>query len=210
MDQGNREVSGFIERSPFPWWSWNVSLNRVTVSRYKVENLGYEASDFAGAGYEAFTDLLHSDDYNRAMEAMIALLENRAPLYQVDYRILAADGSYHWYMDRGIIISRGNNGSPEIIRGIVLDLGKHLETRAPEEELIRLLRSAVPPASGDSAVAVCSSCSRIKAEDSWLTVSGELSDFIALPKSHTICESCLGKLYPDIAPVVVEAFTGGH
>lgn len=199
------DPAAFIERSPFPWWSWNVTLNRVTASRLKVENLGYDSADFVGVGYEAYTDLLHSDDYNRAMEAMYALLEGRAPIYQVDYRILAADGSYHWYMDRGAIISRDSGGSPEVIRGIVLDLGGHIMEDSPVNELVRLLRLAVPAVPTDEdRIEVCSSCAKIRTSDKWLSVSDELSDFISLPRHHTICESCLNRLYPEIAEEVLE------
>ena len=92
--------------SPFPWWEWDVAGNVVKASPLKVEMLGYCFEDFRGKGYQAYTDLLHPDDFERTMQAMRDLLEGRAPIYLVDYRIHARDGSWRWYMDRGSVQTR--------------------------------------------------------------------------------------------------------
>lgn len=189
--------------SPFPWWEWRVSSNTVTASPWKVGILGYGHEDFAGKGYQAYTDLLHSDDYERAMKAMRDLLEGKAPIYQVDYRIITADGTYHWYMDRGAVIEELDDGRPELVRGIVIDLGEHVKHDSGADQLVALLRSAVPSdRTTERVLRVCSSCKRIRSDDAWIEISDDLSQFIALPQSHGICPDCLQRLYPDIASEV--------
>lgn len=198
-------VEGVLGESPFPWWEWDVVGNVVTASPLKVEMLGYCFEDFRGKGYQAYTDLLHPEDFDRAMQAMRDLLEGRAPLYQVDYRIRAYDGSWHWYMDRGGVQVRTPQGDAHMIRGVVLNLGKNLEESKPVEELLRLFRQAVPSERRNVEVLrVCSSCRRVHSGDQWLTFTPGLLEFIDLPRSHGICPDCIRTLYPDLAEDILQ------
>ena len=61
--------------SPFPWWEWDVLNNTVDFNDKKALMLGYEPEMFSSGGYQAFTDLLHPDDYEKTMNAMRQLLE---------------------------------------------------------------------------------------------------------------------------------------
>ena len=193
-------VEGVLGESPFPWWEWDVAGNVVTASPLKVEMLGYCFEDFRGKGYQAYTDLLHPDDFERTMQAMRDLLEGRAPIYQVDYRIHARDGSWCWYMDRGSVQTRNQEGGPLLVRGVVLNLGEHLHEQNRLEELLRLFRQAVPSERrGVEVLRVCSSCRRIHSGDQWLTFTPDLLEFIDLPRSHGICPDCIRTLYPDLA-----------
>ncbi|HOP25993.1 MAG TPA: PAS domain-containing protein [Candidatus Sabulitectum sp.] len=199
------EMMALVEDSPFPWWSWDVKQNRVAFSRHKVENLGYRYQDFLGCGYEAFTNLLHPEDHERTMDAMRKVLSGASELYRIDYRILAADGSYHWYMDRGVVVKRLADGSPGLIRGLVLDLGTNLRSGIHKDELLRLFRMAVTihGAEGQT-LQVCSSCGSVRAGNTWLPATGDLADFLAAEKTHSVCEGCLKALYPDFAGEILK------
>lgn len=202
----NGDLETFFQQSPYPWWIWNTRENIVSASRLKVEMIGYDQKDFKNRGYDAYTDLLHPEDYQRTMDAMRDLLTGRSSIYQVDYRIRAASGEYHWYMDRGVIQSYQEDGAPLEIRGIVLDLGVHIKDERSEEELIALLRSAVPSRDiSHSLVAVCSNCRKIRSGDSFIEVSDAYTEFIGHPKTHTICPDCLQKLYPEYAQEILRA-----
>jgi hypothetical protein len=162
--------------------------------------LGYDPVNFSGKGYNVFTDIVHEEDYPRTMQAMRDLLEGHQPIFQVDYRILAADGRYHWYMDRGAILSRLPNGTPEIIRGVVLDMGEHVRPTVSADKLLHLLRVALPDEDDKMGViTLCSSCLRIRSGKIWLDITPELSEFLIQRKSHGICTDCLHKLYPEYA-----------
>ena len=91
-DDLERFLDEALMSSAFAWWEWDIPANRVTSNDKKVEMLGRRPEDFRNAGYQAFTDLLHPDDHERTMRAMRDYLEGRASLYQIDYRILRADG----------------------------------------------------------------------------------------------------------------------
>jgi PAS domain S-box-containing protein len=204
-------VDSFLYGSPYPWWEWNVHTNIVIASPRKVQMLGYDALSFVKAGYQAYMELVHPDDYERTMDAMRDLMSGRAPLYQVDYRIRAADGSYHWYMDRGAITARLENGTPRTIRGIVFDVFPHFETATRSEALVGQLRGAIPSDRTQTTVLViCSSCKQIRSGSAWLDFSPALLDFVNLPQNHGICPSCIQLLYPELASGVFEHIHHNH
>jgi PAS domain S-box-containing protein len=188
-----------LEGSEFPWWEWDIVENRVTFNDRKVTMLGYDAARFRDVGYEAFTDLLHPEDYERAMQAMRDHLAGAAPLYQVDYRIRRADGTYTWYMDRGDTMERDAEGWPLRLRGLVIDLGPEMERRSGSEVLVALIRQSLPGPDGGDVTTVCSSCTRMQIEDEWISIGEAFHRAYSHALSHGICPDCMQRLYPEYA-----------
>ena len=80
--------------------------------------LGYQKKDFYH--YTKFTELIHPDDYDEAMAAMMKLMKGENDTYETKYRIKAADGSYKLFYDKGKIVERNESGF--IIAGMVIDI----------------------------------------------------------------------------------------
>ena len=109
-------------------WYWNIKTNTVRFNLLKVTALGYDKLDIPEhVPYEFFTDKLHPDDYQNTMDAMLNHLQGKSPVYEVEYRIKAKDGSYKWYYDRGKITKYDNKGKPLFLAGIVFDITKKKE-----------------------------------------------------------------------------------
>lgn len=104
-------------------WYWDYPTNHVTFNPLKVEALGYKLEDIPSpVPYDFFTSKLHPDDYDRVMNNMIDHLKGVTHVYEVEYRILAKDGQYKWYYDRGSITKRDESGKPLLLAGIVFDI----------------------------------------------------------------------------------------
>ncbi|KAF0092594.1 MAG: PAS domain S-box/diguanylate cyclase (GGDEF) domain-containing protein [Fusobacteria bacterium] len=104
-------------------WYWNVKNNDVTFNPLKVTNLGYDLSELPeNVDYQFFTEMLHPEDYDKTMEAMLNHLQGKANVYEVEYRIRCKDGSYKWYYDRGKITKYDEDGKPLFLAGIVFDI----------------------------------------------------------------------------------------
>ncbi len=195
------KLHDIFQQSPFPWWEWEVSTNTVKFSNLKASMIGYDPQHFHGRGYQAFTELLHPDDYEKAMDAMRRLLFGETELYQIDYRILARNDQYHWYMDRGIPSEHDNEGKVLHVRGIVIDLGREALAGASEEALVRLMeKSVIKTGKGTELfLTICSSCKRAKLNNNeWIPISSELAKTLTSTVSHGICPECVMKLYPDM------------
>lgn len=200
-EQGVKKLlDDVLKGSDIAWWEWDVPNNQVISNELKTTMLGYEPGSFHNAGYQSFTDLIHPDDYERAMQAMRDHLEGRASIYQIDYRIRCADGTYTWYMDRGFIIKRNEDGSPVKLRGIVVDLGETLREKSHDQAVMNLIRQKLPSSKDDDHFAViCSSCKNLKiSKNVWVSLDSSFEKAFLRELSHGICPDCAKILYPDL------------
>jgi len=121
-------------------WYWNIKTNAVTFNSLKITTLGYDKSEIPErVTYQYFTEKLHPDDYQIAMEAMLNHLYHGAEVYETEYRILAKDGTYRWYYDRGRITQYDEQGQPLFLAGIVFDITEKKETQLELEQKNRIL-----------------------------------------------------------------------
>jgi diguanylate cyclase (GGDEF)-like protein/PAS domain S-box-containing protein len=106
-------------------WYWNVKTDKVTFNPLKATALGYSPEELPPeVGYSFFTGKLHPEDYQRVMQSMLDHLKGESPVYEVEYRIKAKDGSYKWYYDRGKITRYDDEGRPLFLAGIVFDISE--------------------------------------------------------------------------------------
>lgn len=108
------------------WWDWDYMTGEVQFSDAKALMLGYQPHELDNKVY-SFTQMIHPDDYENAMKAMRDHLENKKPVYEVEYRIKRKDNTYAWFYDKGGIVEKDNDGKPKRITGIVIDVTKSKE-----------------------------------------------------------------------------------
>lgn len=185
--------------SNLAWWEWDIKNNYVQSNDLKVTMLGFKPENFKNAGYQAYTDLLHPEDYERTMQAMRDHLEGKAPLYQVDYRIMRSDMTYTWYMDRGGIIERDKDQTPLKVRGIVLDLGPDFRKKQNDRAALLLIRRILPSSKKNDLVVFCSSCKKIKlSKSTWMEIDDTFETSLLEQISYGICPECIKLLYPEL------------
>jgi PAS domain S-box-containing protein len=206
MEKALKEV--ILRDSPLAWWEWEVVHDVVVFNDLKVKMLGYEPEEFKGKGYRAFTNLVHPDDREKAMDAMRDLLTGRKKIYQVDYRIIDSAGMYHWYMDRGVVMSF-HDGAISMIRGIVIDLGLESQSVPQMETVVNLLQQYSEDR--DKLIILCSNCEQIRLrKQEWVPFHKDILAGIGDTLSHGICPSCLKKLYPEVAERILAKNAGKH
>ena len=101
------------------WWEMDVITGNVFFGKQKTDMLGYPKKEFTH--YKHFTDLLHPDDYEKAMLAMKEHLQGTLDKYEVEYRIRTKSGEYIWFYDVGSITERDSSGKPLKLDGIVIN-----------------------------------------------------------------------------------------
>jgi diguanylate cyclase (GGDEF)-like protein/PAS domain S-box-containing protein len=134
----------------FPWvgnlgqWYWMVPSNKVIFNEKKVTNLGYKMSELPkDIGFDFFTEKLHPHDYQRVMYNMRSHLMGVSDSYEVEYRILAANGDYVWYYDRGKVTKLDENGKALVVSGIVFDINKNKKIERELEDANKKLEKMV-------------------------------------------------------------------
>jgi diguanylate cyclase len=112
-------------------WYLDFSSSLVVFNAQKVLALGYTLDEIPHpTPYTFFTNLLHPDDYLKTMKSMLDNMNNITPVYEVEYRIRAKDGSYKWFYDRGLVTQRDENNKATFAAGIVFEI-----TNKKEEEM---------------------------------------------------------------------------
>ncbi len=89
------------------WWQMDLPSGEVIFGQAKSDMLGYPSEKFMK--FEDFTNLLHPDDYKKAMKAMKDHLQGKAQFYDTVYRIKDKKGKYLKFYDCGQIIKRAKD-----------------------------------------------------------------------------------------------------
>lgn len=129
--------------SKYPWfgnlghWYWDFGANKVDFNPQKARAIGYEMDEVPqNTRFQFFTDKLHKEDYKRVMNEMRRHLNGEIPIWEVQYRIQAKDGSWRTFYDRGTVTQRTADGKPQYLSGIVFDITER------EEDLLRRIKDS--------------------------------------------------------------------
>ncbi len=202
------------------WWQMSLPSGKVVFDERKVTMLGYSPADFSH--YTDFTDLLHPDDCETAMQAMRNHLERKADKYEVEYRIRMSSGGYRWFRDVGGITAWDSDGKPSVVTGIVVDISgiKGAEERLAESNReLRELAARVDTAREEERAAVAwelhdevaqalsaikmdiTGCAARLPADAQSRIRWSMDEIVALLDS-TIAR--LRRMYTDLVPVMLE------
>src|SRR5262249_4736222 len=85
-----------------------------------MEPLGYPAPE-STADWETLAESIHHDDRARVEQALRDYLAGQTPEYQVEFRARHRDGSYRWFLSRGVVV-RDPDGRPLRFAGTRIDI----------------------------------------------------------------------------------------
>lgn len=114
-------------------WDWDVKANAVQWSKNVHAIFGQSREAFSGT-YEAYLSLIHPQDRERLLLAVLESLGARAD-YRIEHRILWPDGNVHWVACRGDVL-RDADGTPFRMLGTVMDVTarKEVELKLSDSE----------------------------------------------------------------------------
>ncbi|MEE7624967.1 PAS domain S-box protein [Methylobacter sp. Wu8] len=131
-----------IEGSGDGLWDWSVENGTVFFSKHWKEMLGF-AEDEIGTGLDEWEKRIHPDDKTETIALVQACLEGRAPIYTSEHRIRCKDGYWKWILDRGMVVSRNEDGKPLRMIGTHTDISERKQMEeARKEALDRLQKIA--------------------------------------------------------------------
>ncbi len=123
-----------IDSSNIGLWDWNTITNEVYFSDTYKTMLGYHPEELENS-FETWQKLIHPDDLERVMAQLQAYLAAETPVYEVEHRLKAKDGSWRWIISRADATNRAADGKPTRISGTHTDnTTQHLA----QDELRRL------------------------------------------------------------------------
>jgi diguanylate cyclase (GGDEF)-like protein/PAS domain S-box-containing protein len=140
-----RKAEAALRESEYRWkfalegsgdglWDWNLVDNTVFFSRRWKEMLGF-AEDEIGNGLDEWEKRIHPDDRAETLATVQAYLDGKTPVYQSEHRVKCKDGSWKWILDRGMVVSRNEDGKPLRMIGTHADIS---ERKRAEEQIHNL------------------------------------------------------------------------
>lgn len=112
-------------------WDWNVVDGTVFFSKRWKEMLGF-AEDEIGNSLDEWAKRIHPDDKAETLATVQAYLDGRTPVYHSEHRVSCKDGSWKWILDRGMVVSRSQDGKPLRMIGTHADI---TERKNAEEQI---------------------------------------------------------------------------
>lgn len=139
--ENNSRLELAMQAANMAWWAMDISTGNVTFERRKAEMLGFPPDKFSH--YQDFTNFVHPEDRENAMNAMRDHLSGKAEKYEIEYRILTKAGDYKWFYDIGAVVKRDSAGAPLSVTGIVIDISERKKAEAVIKELNETLEDKV-------------------------------------------------------------------
>jgi two-component system, sensor histidine kinase and response regulator len=117
-----QRLRGIIEGSGVGTWEWNLQTGEIIYNVTYATMLGYEPEEFSPATFEMWKNIVHPDDYEKAMTLIDRHLENQGVKYEIECRLKHKDGHWVTALDKGRIIAYTPNKTPLIMAGTLTDL----------------------------------------------------------------------------------------
>lgn len=143
MEPKNFNLEKFEEavlKKEATWWQMELPSGKVIFGDTKPEMLGYKPDNFKK--YQDFTNLLHPDDYDKAMQAMKNHLEGKSEVYETLYKIKNSDGEYITFYDCGQITKK--EGENITVMGFVMKVKEDANTLKQMEDFKNLIIKGNP------------------------------------------------------------------
>jgi PAS domain S-box-containing protein len=98
-------------------WDWDLKSNRLNLNKTWYTKLGYSYNELPQT-VDTIKSVLHPEDVSRFFEELDRHLKGETIFYECRYRMITKSGDIQWCLDRGCIIHRSNDGSPQRIIGV--------------------------------------------------------------------------------------------
>lgn len=124
-----------IDSAGFGIWDWNIETGGVFYSQGWKAMLGY-STDEVGNQLSEWERLTHPEDKLRVTANLQRHFAGETDTQEVEFRMLAKDGSYKWIRSIGRVTERGPEGRPKRM------LGAHQDVTARRAAVEQLSRTA--------------------------------------------------------------------
>lgn len=116
-------LASAVESATDGLWERNPHSGESSRSDAVWQRLGYDPAQMNGvANRVSWDSLIHPEDLPVYDERMGQHLAGATDSFELEYRVKARDGDWHWMVDRGRLLERDARGRPVRILGICADV----------------------------------------------------------------------------------------
>ena len=138
-EQARQRLNLALVSSESGFWEWNISTNRAFFSKEWRELCGLlgDAGDDGSADIEEWLVRVHPSDKRASYTEMIRHIKGETPMFENEYRLKIADGSYKWIFTRGKVVEWLPDGKAALMLGVYTDI-----TERKKNEIIVIRQQA--------------------------------------------------------------------
>jgi PAS domain S-box-containing protein len=114
-------------------WDWNMQTGGVYYSPAFAKILG---EDDIEPVFESWESRIHPEDRDRTLASLKDHITGKSGRWRIETRLLTADGSWKWVLDRGSVTAWDETGAPVRMIGSIVDISEQKKI----EEIIRTER----------------------------------------------------------------------
>lgn len=129
-----------IEGSGDGLWDWNVANKTLFYSPQWKAMLGFEEHEIAH-GLDEWENRIHPADRDQSISALEDYLSGKITHYAIEQRLRCKDGSWRWFSDRAVIVSRDDSGKPLRVIGTQSDITAKVALINEQKELLNRLKT---------------------------------------------------------------------
>jgi len=122
-------------------WDWNIKTGEMYTSPDRKKMLKYDEP--GDAGVSPLQGRIHPDDQDRVMEVLNDHLAGKTDEYRIEYRIKDRGGNWRWFLDRGRVVERDEQGMPIRMTGTHQDITRQKKQEETLSAVERQLHEAV-------------------------------------------------------------------
>ena len=131
-----QKLAAIAETMPHAMYVFDLVKQCTTYSNREVwQSLGYPDGHLPDSGGKAIFDLMHPEDLARIPELLSRWNDAKdGQIFETEYRLKHADGSWHWFLGRDCVHRRNERGEVVAIIGTTQDV---TERKQLENKLLR-------------------------------------------------------------------------
>jgi len=137
LKESRERVKLALKGADLGMWDCDIPSEEWVYDEHSIKLIGaYPKND------AAFNALIHPDDLKRYHDTWDALEKGREPSFIFEYRMKNPSGQYKWFMKKGKIVEKDNNGTPVRATGTLQDITKRKQTEEETAKMEIQLRQA--------------------------------------------------------------------
>ena len=144
--ESERRWIGAMDAADHGVWDWDVQSGKMYLSPQYHAILGYGNDDIP-PDREEWLRLLHPEDRERSDDVNQACVDGATHTFSVELRLRCKDGSWKWVLNRGMVVSRDEDGKALRMLGTITDVTEHRraqqQLRDSEARLNSIIGSAM-------------------------------------------------------------------
>ncbi|MFP4438359.1 MAG: PAS domain S-box protein [Chloroflexaceae bacterium] len=167
LRKSQERLQFIVEGSNDGAWDSDLLTGEAYLSdRYK-EMLGYQPDELSN-WIDTWQQSIHPDDAPLVNQAFQDYLSDQIPEYEFEHRLRHKSGEWRWFLSRGKITMRDDQGKPTRVTGMITDIHERKRT----EEELRLFQTLAENAPDAIAVAQLESGQITYANPAYCTLTG--------------------------------------